>query len=59
MSFHFKDSLEELILVKCGLSGDTLEYVSFGLFSGLKIKKPNETLDCSKMDWEKPEAVKG
>jgi hypothetical protein len=38
VAFNFKDSLEELNLKKCGLSTDTLEFISFGIYSGLKIE---------------------
>jgi hypothetical protein len=37
IAFNFKDSLEELNLMKCGLSTDSLEFISFGIYSGLKI----------------------
>jgi hypothetical protein len=41
IAFNFKDSLEDLNLKKCGLSIDTLEFISYGIYSGLKIESDN------------------
>lgn len=38
IAYNFKDSLKELEMKKCGLTLDTLEFISAGIYSGLRVE---------------------
>lgn len=62
IAYNFKDSLSELILKKCGLNLLTLEFVSAGIYSGLKIEdnRNNVMIETNNWDydWDSPHKIK-
>jgi hypothetical protein len=52
IAFNFKDSLKELVMRKCGLSLDTLEFISAGIYSGLKVECGADGKVLESADWD-------